>query len=245
MSMRGKVQIEKPLTRGEEREFKTALGEQGMKVLGGPYPNTVRRLMKSGKRKIGEALKVLIERGPHAAVIAQWEEFYLKFFGLTVDLSEVVIPKAPTDFNQLIIVAQGITLNAAMAACKKHFPTWQYSDDLDASVTKNDRTAEAGAYAVWFRNRVEADEETANQSADNLAKQGIKGITLLERILMELEYFGRTGQHLDIQNVTLCSGSRHSDGHVPHAHWHDGKIYVDWCNADRSYSHLRARVAVS
>ena len=44
------------------------------------------------------------------SAIAQWEAFYLKHFGLAVDLSKVNIPKAPAEFSRLIIVAQGVTL---------------------------------------------------------------------------------------------------------------------------------------
>lgn len=132
-----------------------------------------------------------------------------------------------------------------MDVCKKYFPTWQYCNDLDKDVTANSRTAQNGAYAVWLRDRVEADEDTANQSANDLDARNFKGNTLLERILMELEYFDRTGQHLDIQNVTLCTGSRNSDGHVPHCSWCDGKFCVNACRPDYSNSHLRAREEVS
>ena len=234
---------EAPLTLSESRRYYALLKKQGKALLS--HPDTVRLLLKKPK-KVGLALLALVpSKDPYAEVRRQWEKFYQKFFGLTVDLSAVRIPDVQADFSRLIIVAQGITLNVAMAACKKRFPTWQYSDDLDASVIENNRTAAGGAYAVWFRSRVEADEETKNKSANDLGAEHIKGITLLERILMELEYFGRTGQHLDIQNVTLCSGSRNSDGFVPCAYWRGGRFDVTWSRADYSCSSLRARVAVS
>ena len=234
---------EAPLTLSESRRYYALLKKQGKALLS--HPDTVRLLFKKPK-KVGLALLALVpSKDPYAEVRRQWEKFYQEFFDLTVDLSAVKIPDVQADFSRLIIVAQGITLNAAMAACKKRFPTWQYSDDLDASVIKNDRTAAGGAYAVWFRNRVEADEETANKSANDLDKERVKGITLLERTLMELEYFGRTDQHLDIQNVTLCSGSRYSGGLVPNANWRGGEFCVDWYYADDSDSDLRARVVVS
>lgn len=233
----------KPLTQQEKKKCRKKVNDQVESVLF-TRPDAVRNL-KSGD--IRAALKSLLPKGGHSEAVAQWEAFYKKFFGLTVDLSRVVIPKAPEGFNRLIIVAQGVTLNAAMKACKAHFATWKYSDDLDKSVIKNDRTAQNGAYAVWFRDRIEADEEMANKSANDLDAQNIKGITLLERILMELEYFGRTGKHLDIDNVTLCAGSRRSGGYVPVCYWRSlsGKFSVDWTySADRS-SGWRSRVAVS
>jgi len=234
---------EAPLTLSESRRYYALLKKQGKTLL--PHPDTVRLLLKKPK-KVGHALLALVpSKDPYAEARRQWEKFYQEFFGLTVDLSAVKIPDVQADFSRLIIVMPGITLNAAMDACKKRFPTWQYYDDLDKSVTKNDRTAAGGAYAVWLRNRVEADEEHSNKSANELAGQNFKGITLLERIIMELEYFGRTGQHLDIQNVTLCSGSRISVGRVPFAYWGDGRFYVNTFSAGYSFSYLRAREAVS
>jgi hypothetical protein len=41
-----------------------------------------------------------------------------------------------------------------------------------------------------------------------LAARNIRGHYLLERLLYELKYFAETGKHLDIDNLTLCSGSR-------------------------------------
>ncbi len=231
----------KPLTQQEKKDCRKKVNDQVASVLF-KHPEAVRNLKS---RDIRAAVQSLLPKGKDSDTIALWEAFYLKFFGLTVDLSTVKIPRALADFNQLIIVAPGVTLNAAMEACKKHFPTWQYYDDLDKSVTKNDRTAQNDAYAVWFRNRVEADEEMANKSANDLDAQNSKGITLLERILMELEYFGRTGQHLDIQNVTLCAGSRYSDGYVPYAYWCSGEFCVAACIPDYSDSDFRAREAVS
>lgn len=230
------------LSKKEIREYNRALLVQGKVLL--HHPEVVRNVLKSPD-KVGQILHTLIpSKDPHVAARKQWEAFYLKYFGLSVDFSGVAIPKPQDGFSRLVIVAQGVTLNAAMAACKKHFPTWQYYDDLDKDVVHNDRTADGGAYAIWFRDRIEADEETDNQSADDLASQGAKGITLLERILMELEYFGRTGQHLDIQNVTLCSGSRYRGGYVPRACW-GGKFCVYWCGVQHRHPDLRARVAGS
>ena len=233
---------EAPLTLSESRRYYALLKKQGKALL--PHPDTVRLLIKKPK-KVGQALLAFVpSQDPYAEARRQWEKFYQEFFGLTLHLSPVKIPDVQADFSRLIIVAPGITLNAAMSACKKRFPTRQYYDDLDKSVTKNDRPAAGGAYAAWFRNRVEADEEHANKSANELAGQNFKGITLLEHIIMELEYFGRTGQHLDIHNVTLCSGSRFSGGGVPRCRWHDGKFFVLACGAGGSSSVLRAREAV-
>lgn len=112
-------------------------------------------------------------------------------------------------------------------------------------VTKNDRTSKT-AYAKRFRDRVEADEElNKNLSANQCVAQGIQGITLLERLLLELWYFFQTsGGHLDLQNVTLCAGSRDDGGYVPYVHWSGYKLEVDYYDPDYWSGGLRARAAV-
>lgn len=98
-----------------------------------------------------------------------------------------------------------------------------------------------------FAKNIEADEEYKNMSANDLDEKGVKGITLRERLLMEIQYFKETGNHLDVDNVTLCSGSRDSGGDVPSVYWDSARrgVYVDWGGLSRSYSSLRARVAVN
>lgn len=147
-----------------------------------------------------------------------------------------------------IPVIKGATCNWVVAALKKlGVKVWQYADDLDKSVTENDRDpSRDGSYAVSFKATVEADEENADQSANQRRKKGCKDITLLERLLLELAHFLATKRHLDIDNVTLCSGSRYSDGGVPRVRFHSGtrEVRVYWCNPGRSFGRLRARAAV-
>ena len=175
--------------------------------------------------------------------IKQWEALYREEFGESPDFSGVRIPEKREDFTRLIIVAQGLTLNRAYDACAKKFPCWRYTDDLDTDVPTNDRTP-TESYAIWVRDRQEADEELKNLSADDLTEKNIKDITLLERILLELKYFRETGKHLDIQNVTLCSGSRYRDGVVPYAHWFGDGFKVGWRYRDYLDPYSRSRSVV-
>ena len=63
---------------------------------------------------------------------------------------------------------------------------------------------------------------------------------MLERQLLEADYFFEKGAHLDVKNVTLCSGSRDRGGDVPGAGWLDG-FYVYWCYASSRRPALRSR----
>ncbi|MDP3661407.1 MAG: hypothetical protein Q8R17_00945 [bacterium] len=176
--------------------------------------------------------------------LKQWETLYREEFGETHDFSGVKIPEKKEGFNRLIIVAKGMTPNRVYDSCEKKFPCWRYTGDLDKGVPTNDRVPNEH-YAVLLRDRVEADEELKNLSADDLAEQKVNGVTLLERLLLELKYFRETGKHLDIKNITLCSGSRRAGGSVPYAFWRGGGFRVDWCDRRDQSPRLRSREAVS
>jgi hypothetical protein len=126
------------------------------------------------------------------------------------------------------------------------FPCWKsYNQSLDEAIPTNDRNPQNGTYAIWMRDRVEADEELVNKSADDLKQEAIAGNTLLERLLLELKYFGETGKHLDINNVTACTGSRNSDGNVPNVYWNDDKLRVNYNTSDNRNPNWRSREVVS
>ncbi|OGM98839.1 MAG: hypothetical protein A2736_01150 [Candidatus Yanofskybacteria bacterium RIFCSPHIGHO2_01_FULL_41_27] len=180
--------------------------------------------------------------------LAEWERFYFEVFGINANFSRIKIPAKRQGFNLLVIVLEGMTPQQLFDKCKERFKTWKYTDQSLDEIVNSERTAKDGSYAVWFRDRVEADEELKNKSADNLKKAGISGITPEERLLLELFYHWKTGKHLDILNWTLCSGSRYSVGGVPIVGWHGGydRLSVGWCNAgSRDDEELRSRQAVS
>jgi hypothetical protein len=141
-----------------------------------------------------------------------------------------------------IKIEKGMTIEGVLAECKKLFPVWRWTDDNLDQIINSDRTSKK-AYTVKVKENVEADEELKNLSADDLKEKGIKGITLLERLVLEIQYFKETGKHLDIDNVTLCSGSRRSDGSVPDVYWNrnDSSVRVLWCNSGLRDGNLRSR----
>ena len=178
--------------------------------------------------------------------LMEWFHFYKEHFGLEPNFATLNIPEQRAGFTRLIVVAQGVTIQQVYDKCKQLFGTWKYTDNsLDQAVPTNDRDTKNGHYAIWIRDRVEADEELKNKSANDLKKANTPGITLLERLLLELKYFKETGKHLDIENWTLCSGSRRSDGNVPYVFWDGVKLGVDWYYVDDAYDYLRAREVVS
>ncbi len=175
-------------------------------------------------------------------IIIGWQRFYKKFFNMRVN---VRIPEKQSGFGRLILVPKGIMANQIFEVCQKNFSCWRYTEDLDEAIKgRNDRETTQD-YAIWVRDTQEADEELKNLSADTLKEKNIKGITLLERLIFELKFWDETGRHLDEKNVTLCAGSRFSDGGVPHADWRDSEFAVDWYSPQDAGSNLRARAVVS
>lgn len=177
--------------------------------------------------------------------VAAWQLLYADM-GLNVDLSGVRIPQPREGFTRLVIVAQGLGIEQVYQHCKSLFPCWKvYNQSLDIAVPTNDRDPGSGSYAIWTRDRVEADEELANKSADDLTQEKVPGNGLLERLLLERKYFKETGQHLDISNVTACTGSRDVDGDVPSVYWSDDGLRVSSRTSGYRGPRWRSREVVS
>ena len=100
-----------------------------------------------------------------------------------------------------IKIKEGQTIEGTLEECKKLFPVWCWTNSNLDQIVNSDRTSNK-AYTVKVRANIESDEELKNMSADDLKEKGIIGITLLERLQLEIDYFKNTGEHLDIQNIT-------------------------------------------
>lgn len=176
-----------------------------------------------------------------------WQKFYKNTFGRDFDFTDVRIPERPGSAKDwwLIILAKGMTPQRIFDKCREKFNAWKWTSDNLDKIVQSKRTAKDGHYAIWVRARIEADEEFKNLSADDLEKQNHNGITLEERLVLELYYFWKTEKHLDIRNITLCSGSRDSDGYVPGVYWFDGILDVYWRRPGGARDRLRSREAVS
>ncbi len=184
---------------------------------------------------------------PYSSLIADWQNFY-HGTGIETDFSNLRIPERQLGFDRLIIMAQGLTPQLLYDKCAKLFPCWKWTDKgLDEVIdfSFQARSAKNGAYAIWLRDRVEADEELKNLSANDLKRQGIPGITLEERLIFDFKYFKETGKHMDVTNWTLCSGSRCSGGSVPGVGWRGGELCVGWYVPGDASGSLRSRQVVS
>lgn len=182
--------------------------------------------------------------------IGLWERFYREILEMAVDFSSLRIP-TPTDpgFSWLVVVPQGITSNRIVKAMRERqkIRVWTYTEDLDADVNEHERDPKDGSYAILVRNRIEADQEFADKSANDIREMGVATMTLPERLALESFYRSRTGEHLDRENVTGCYGSRDRDGSVPRVRWNaaDGEVDVLWWYPTSRRSRIRPRQVVS
>lgn len=193
--------------------------------------------------------------------MGEWKLFYQEVFGFTdVSSMKVSLPDESLEFRQLVVIRKGLTLNKVLVVMRTMFNTSSYSEDLDSDVPTNDRVANID-YAFAIRGHIEADEELKNLSANQIAglnktaeneEDKINGMTLLERLVFGLFYFwkkkreGKTEDeklHLDIKNITLCTGSRGSDGGIPSVSWTPGSrgVLIRWYRPDYSLGLIRAR----
>ena len=173
-----------------------------------------------------------------------WRELWRKQLGIkNPDFAGITPFTAHPGYRPLIIPRhERITAQRLYDICCERFTCWKYTNSsLDNVVVMNTRDPRKGSYVAWFRDRVEADEELSNHSAIELEKNKIPGITLLEREVLEYDYFTRTNGHLDIDNMTSCSGSRYLCGDLPRVRWDGERFFIHWFFTDRASPILRSR----
>lgn len=156
---------------------------------------------KELQRVLREAL-VLSQNGTGSAIRLNWQKVG-QALGMEKEFIQLEEKFSATEIGHWpIYVPQGLTHRKVVEALKAAGSGfYSYSNDLDADVAENDRDPNRdGSYAIQVHANVEADEEFKNLSANQLKKRNHQGITLLERLLLELAYYLTTNQHLDIQS---------------------------------------------
>ena len=201
------------------------------------------------RKKLMEVFEIVtaVTVDPFVDLRAEWQKFYADHFGLAVNFSETTIPTRPTEGSwRLLFIPTRLTMNTTLAGMRKLFKVWVYTENMDGNITTNTRTS-ATCYAVWVRDGMEPDDKYLGKSTRQADMDGVIGVTLLERLVFGVKYFTETGKHLDVKGITLCTGSRNSDGNVPYVYWHSdtGEVNVHWFSVDNSLSAHGLRQAVS
>jgi len=179
-----------------------------------PGTNDETSLEKERKREERQFERLCDHNG--AKQLVEWREFYRDEFNLECDFSSLFVPVVPEHkqgFSRLIVAAQGLTPEQVFQHCAKYFPHSPYTNLGHPPRITDKRTSRRKPYAVWVRDRAETDRELINRSANDLKRQKVLGITLLECLLLVLKRFREDEEPL--KGTTLCSGSRTSTGDVP------------------------------
>ncbi len=166
---------------------------------------------------------------------ADWQRIYEKWFNLRKDFLDLQFPELyDLDKNFAVIVAQELALDKVVFAMKEGFEVSLCEEGLDFFVTHSDRDAKNGDYAIFFGKNVEAYEEFGSLSVNMARALGSKEITLMERFLLELLYFEKSKEHLDVADQTLCGGSRSFFGFFLAVGWDfvNDKLIVDFCTTN-------------
>ncbi|MFH1145607.1 MAG: hypothetical protein V1707_01435 [bacterium] len=176
--------------------------------------------------------------------IQKWQSFFKNRFDLDKDLSSIRIPNLPKKGKyRLIIDLAEFTHNGLVKIMRKYFSVCSWTENLDSVMVDYSKRDKID-HAVWVLDTVEADEKLKNLSANVLEKKKISCVTLKERLLDEFMFWDTNGNYLDVKNMTLCAGSRYSDGRVPHVDCHDGEVDVSRGNPDDASDCSRGRAAV-
>ena len=148
-----------------------------------------------------------------------WKVHFKKRYRINPDFSNLYVPERQPGFDRLVIIPKGLTHRKWIEMAREIHGVDPYVQDLDGSVPKNVRTPKDRSYGIWIRDRQEADVELRNLSANQIWEQKISGIILLERLVAGTAYLFDEMCHMDVDSITLCTGSRYSGGRVPSVHW--------------------------
>jgi len=195
---------------------------------------------------LGEEIRKILQVDYVQSSVAIQQDRYKQAFRVKLDFSGIEIPPSQPGFDRLIIMQQGYGPNKYYEASERQFPCSREIEDLDNAVKGRNEREWNKTYAIWVRNRREADCELKNMSAVATKEKGIQTMTLAERLWLGIDWFLEKKEHLDEKNNTYCSGSRYFNGNVPSVALANRKLLrVSWNLPRAAYPWLRARAVVS
>lgn len=179
--------------------------------------------------------------------VVDWRNFYQRALGRKLVFSGISIPKKPAGKWRLLIVPS-VSLEEFRSKKKKK-PVFKFctKQSLDEIIVQNERTAQLGAYALWVKPEMSADDDLRNISADEIrASRVVATMTSLEAIVYTLKVLDETeeGKKNCLRLSILCSGSRYIDGTVPRVDCFGQVVTVGWQPAKSSFGGQRARKVV-
>ena len=173
-----------------------------------------------------------------------WRSFYRKE-GIEINIDSFEIPKKSEGHWRLIVVAPGMTYERVIKVMRKKFKvSFHCNFDPVIDLNREQRRAIDEPYAVWVKGCTEADSNLKNKAACDLLGVNMSLITFLERCLLEIIFFSfiSVGNHLDIQNKTLCAGSHYlNEAAIPDFGFEGGQVCISWTGAAYNGDKVRCR----
>ncbi len=176
---------------------------------------TFRRLTKSGgddkARRIIEILNEPVSK--YHKFIKEWEDFYLKYFNIKIDLKKMVIPEPPRQEKRLLIIVPALSVDRVIKAQRKHYNVEMAVTGKEGKLRNTINHHEP--YPVWVAESVNPHRKLRGKSAIWAEENNFSGETILERLLHGFKYWDESGKHLDHNYLTMCTSSRFANGFVP------------------------------
>ena len=150
-----------------------------------------------------------------------WEALYSKM-DRHYDFSNLHIPLPHHPFDRLMVVGDGLTEQKVWNYCKKLFECTMHGKSFSSVEMESERIPYGKSYALWIEHEPSLNSFAAYQaltgndiSASKCWQKKIPTMTMLERLLYELDYFSETGKHLDPHGSTICAGTKVNGTFVP------------------------------
>src|SRR5258706_8150307 len=116
-----------------------------------------------------------------------WKEFYADVFPGSWNLS-VPFARSRRNSDTLIVVPKNLTISIVLGKCREHFHVNSCYSDINTAIAANARGSEV-TYGIWVRAGEESIIKLRGKSASELKAMRVNGITLLERVVIELIAF--------------------------------------------------------
>lgn len=172
------------------------------------------------------------------ATLTAWQDFYRRHFNEDHNFSALSLPETAAGFGTLIVVAKGLTPLRAAKRCAELFGVHWYAYNMDRNEGHgpygHSRIAHED-YALWLEDGVSCIEETEEAFQLATIQHRHDGMTMLERLLLELKYFDETGEHpypsVSSENYLLCFGTWNENGSEGRR---DYIAQMGWCSSENT-----------
>lgn len=153
--------------------------------------------------------------------IIAWENIYAKL-GVKRDFNSINIPDFfDPNLHFPVIISDVPFSNITDFFKKEKFEVWEAFEQPESDIRHPKKD---GDYILILKKLKEArhDRKLRGLSINSLCNQKHKGITIRERLMLEIFYYLETGKNLDETGSTLCYGSIHFCSSTPSVFTREG-----------------------